>query len=81
MTEPRDFVAALLERSDPAADLCGRCRLQKCFANAGSYDRLPALMADLVRHRVAVIATPGSSGSGCHNPPINSSRHPWKRVL
>jgi hypothetical protein len=38
-------------------------------------------MADLVRHRVAVIATPGSSGSGCHNSPINSSRHPWKRVL
>jgi hypothetical protein len=28
-------------------------------------------MADLVRHRVAVIATPGSSGSGCHNSPIN----------
>jgi putative ABC transport system substrate-binding protein len=27
---------------------------------AGQYDRLPALMADLVRRRVAVIATPGS---------------------
>jgi putative ABC transport system substrate-binding protein len=27
----------------------------------GQYDRLPALMADLVRSRVAVIATPGSS--------------------
>jgi putative tryptophan/tyrosine transport system substrate-binding protein len=26
----------------------------------GQYDRLPALMADLVRRRVAVIATPGS---------------------
>jgi putative tryptophan/tyrosine transport system substrate-binding protein len=25
----------------------------------GQYDRLPSLMADLVRHRVAVIATPG----------------------
>ena len=30
-------------------------------ANAESYDRLPALMADLVLHRVAVISTPGSS--------------------
>jgi putative ABC transport system substrate-binding protein len=27
----------------------------------GQYDRLPALMADLIRSRVAVIATPGSS--------------------
>ena len=27
----------------------------------GQYDRLPALMADLVRRRVAVIATPGST--------------------
>jgi putative tryptophan/tyrosine transport system substrate-binding protein len=27
----------------------------------GQYDRLPALAADLVRHRVAVIATPGSA--------------------
>ena len=29
----------------------------------GQYDRLPALMADLVRRRVAVIATPGSTPS------------------
>jgi putative tryptophan/tyrosine transport system substrate-binding protein len=27
----------------------------------GQYDRLPALIADLVRHRVAVIATPGAT--------------------
>jgi putative ABC transport system substrate-binding protein len=27
----------------------------------GQYDRLPALVADLVRHRVAVIATPGAA--------------------
>jgi putative ABC transport system substrate-binding protein len=29
----------------------------------GQYDRLPAVMADLVRRRVAVIATPGSTSS------------------
>src|SRR5262249_9596106 len=29
----------------------------------GQYDRLPALMADLVRRKVAVIATPGSTVS------------------
>src|SRR5256712_5029703 len=29
----------------------------------GKYDRLPSLMADLVRRRVAVIATPGSTAS------------------
>jgi putative ABC transport system substrate-binding protein len=29
----------------------------------GQYDRLPALMADLVRHGVAVIATPGSTAA------------------
>ena len=31
----------------------------------GQYDRLPALMADLVRRRVAVIATPGSAPLRC----------------
>jgi putative tryptophan/tyrosine transport system substrate-binding protein len=30
----------------------------------GQYDRLPALMADVVRRRVAVIATPDTTG-GC----------------
>src|SRR5262252_1664360 len=30
---------------------------------SGQYDRLPSLMADLVRRRVAVIATPGSPPS------------------
>ena len=29
----------------------------------GQYDRLPALMADLVRRRVAVIATPGNNAA------------------
>jgi putative ABC transport system substrate-binding protein len=29
----------------------------------GQFDRLPALMADLVRRRVAVIATPGNTGA------------------
>src|ERR1035437_9131293 len=29
----------------------------------GQYDRLPALMADLVRRQVALIATPGSAGT------------------
>ena len=29
----------------------------------GQYDRLPSLMADLVRRRVAVIATPGSTAA------------------
>jgi len=29
----------------------------------GQYDRLPALMADLVRRRVAIIATPGDDSA------------------
>ena len=29
----------------------------------GQYDRLPALVADLVRRRVAVIATPGNTAA------------------
>src|SRR6267154_2170101 len=29
----------------------------------GQYDRLPALLADLVRRRVAVIATPGNANA------------------
>jgi hypothetical protein len=48
--------------------------LQKCFANAGSYARLPALMADLVRHRVAVIAT-GFSGQEAY-PPVAARPSP-----
>jgi len=31
------------------------------WLEASQYDRLPALMADLVRRRVAVIATPGDN--------------------
>jgi putative tryptophan/tyrosine transport system substrate-binding protein len=30
----------------------------------GQYDRLPVVMADLVRRRVAVIATPGNARQG-----------------
>jgi putative tryptophan/tyrosine transport system substrate-binding protein len=33
------------------------------WLEASQYDRLPALMADLVRRRVAVIATPGDNAA------------------
>jgi putative ABC transport system substrate-binding protein len=33
----------------------------ECHWLDGQFDRLPALMADLVRHRVAVIATPANT--------------------
>jgi putative ABC transport system substrate-binding protein len=33
----------------------------------GRYDRLPAVVIDLVRRRVAAIATPGFSGQSCNH--------------
>jgi hypothetical protein len=59
----------------------GKRRLVTAHGRSG---RQPAaLMADLVRHRVAVIATPGSSGSGLSQlaDQFIPTTPPWKRVL
>ena len=40
----------------------------------GQYDRLPSLMADLVRHRVAVIAAPGFTAGAQARPKLRPRR-------
>jgi putative tryptophan/tyrosine transport system substrate-binding protein len=55
------YVAAFREGLGETGYVEGRNVTVEYHFLEGQYDRLPALMADLVRRRVAVIATPGSA--------------------
>jgi putative ABC transport system substrate-binding protein len=58
-----DFVAAFRKGLGEIGYVEGQNVRVEYHYLEGQYDRLPALMADLVRRRVAVIATPGSIAS------------------
>jgi putative ABC transport system substrate-binding protein len=54
------YVAAFRKGLNETGTVEGQNVTVEFHSLEGQYDRLPALMADLVRRRVAVIATPGS---------------------
>ena len=54
------FVAAFRQGLKPALSKARMSRSNTCWAD-GHDDRLPEMAADLVRHHVAVIATPLST--------------------
>jgi putative ABC transport system substrate-binding protein len=60
-TTPASFVTAFRKGLSETGYAEGRSATVEYHWLDGQYDRLPALMADLVRRRVAVIATPGST--------------------
>jgi putative ABC transport system substrate-binding protein len=57
------YVAAFLKGLNESGNIEGKNVTIEYHFLQGQYDRLPALVADLVRRRVAAIATPGSDVS------------------
>jgi putative ABC transport system substrate-binding protein len=55
------YVAAFRKGLNETGTIEGQSAMVEYHWLAGQYDRLPSLMADLVRRRVAVIVTPGSN--------------------
>jgi putative tryptophan/tyrosine transport system substrate-binding protein len=54
-------VASFLKDLSETGNVDGQNVVVEVYATEGHCERLPALVADLVRHRVAVIATPGAT--------------------
>jgi putative ABC transport system substrate-binding protein len=62
-TSPAGLVPALRKGLGETGYVEGRNVAVEYHGLEGQYDRLPALMADLVRRRVALIATPGATAA------------------